>query len=789
MRTDDESDRGALGPLLRRYRLEAGLTIAELAEKAGLGVNTLSQLERGEHRSAYQSTITLIIEALNLPAVAAGNLVRSARRARLVPSQPLPSPGTDKTVVSAPALSLPISLLVQTSFVGREREEAQIMHLLARPTARLLTLVGPGGVGKTRLAAHVAEIIGADDGARIIMVALASATDASHILPAIAQELALPDGAPTVREQALTDSLRSMRFLVLDNLEHLPEAHRTVTDILMRAPELRILATSRSPLGLRVEQIYEVPELIPDEAVRLFSDRAQARRARERDLEDRDAIAAICARLDYLPLAIELAAARSDVIPPRDMLARLDRHLPLPRVHLHDLPDRQQSMEATIAWSYDLLSSDLQTYFARFAVFAGGWTLSAALVVCGQQDWTSGQCDGARLSPIDAIGDLVDASLIRRQECVDVENTETRFDMLSTIHAYARAQLERHGEVDTIRQAHADYFMRLAADAEPHLYGTDQEIWLVRLEMEHDNLRAVLHGAHEGGQHERGVQLVVYLSNFWRMRGYSGEGHTWAKRFLTFVDRTQVESFLLGSALRRAGILAFENGDYDGARSIFEECIMLNKENGDGARQAIALDNLGVLMSEQGDYAQALDLFQQGLSIARDAGDNGTIANTLDNIGVILRHQGDYKRAVALSEEALALPGGFDGLFEKAVALHNLALNVVGLGDYRRAHVLFRQSVSLYRGTGYTKGEVQLIEGVADLVSREGQWERAARLFGAADALRVTLHAHRTPSEQAICDARIALIRATISHDSFMRAWTDGQSLSIEQASTDAYTS
>jgi len=785
----DSTPSPSFAQMLRRYRRAAGLTQEELAERAGISARAVSDLERGENRTPRRDTLDFLADALHLSAeerVALNGTIQRTR-AQVSPLAPVLVPAVED------APTRPDTLPAQpTPFIGREREIEMVRARLLDPETRLLTLTGPGGVGKTRLAlqAAAAACTAFADGA--IFVPLASVSNPDLVLSTIAQVLDVHEALGQALGETLAAALHGKHMLlVLDNFEQVLPAAPSIVVILMAAPNVKTLMTSRSALRVQGERVYPVlPLAVPGpplpplaalsqyEAVRLFIARAQDVQP---DFvvtnETAPAVAEICARLDGLPLAIELAAARTRLLPHDALLVRLSNRLKMVTGGARNLPVRQQTLRAAIDWSYDLLDPGEQTLFARLAVFVGGRTLEAIEAVC----------DAEGDLPIDVligVESLLDKSLLRREvnAC-----GEPRLMMLETVHEYARERLEQRGEVDALRQAHALYFTTLAAEAEPKLEDVYQEIWLARLEAEHDNLRAVLHWAHEDSHNDVGLQLVGHLVKFWRMRGYSREGYDWAKLFLTFVDRMQIDARLLAKVLRVAGILAFENRDCDWARSVLEECVTITKEDGDSGWHAIALSNLGALMSEQGDHAKALDTFQQALSISHANGNNAMIASVLDSIGIVARIQGDYRRAVALSEDALALPGAFDSPFAKAVALHNLALNVTGLGDYGRAHVLFQQSVSLYRRVGYTRGEVELIEGVADLVFKEGYQERAVCLFGAADALRTTFKVYRTPSEQAIYDAQIAVVRATISHDSFTRAWTEGQSLSLEQASTEAY--
>ncbi len=765
-----------------------------MAERANLSARAVSDLERGENRSPRRDTLDLLADALELPPADRVALEATIVRTRVgTPPQtaldPAPTPTPTSNVDGVPG-NLPAQ---PTPFIGREHEIAVVRACLLDPETRLLTLTGPGGVGKTRLALQTAAAARAGFANGVVFVALAALADADLVLPTVAQALGACEEPGQPIADTLAAALHDKRvLLVLDNFEQVLAAANAAQALLLAAPGVTMLTTSREPLHVRGERVHPVgplevptPPLPPlgalsqYEAVKLFIARAaDADPAFAITNETAPAVAEICARLDGLPLAIELVAARVRSLSPETLLARLSNRLKVATGGARDLPERQRTLRAAIDWSYSLLHPGERMLFWRLAVFVGGCTLGAIEAVCERAGDLS-------IDALDGVESLLDKSLLRREVGAD---GEPRFAMLETIHEYARERLEERGEVDTLRQAHAAYFVALTEEAKPKLLEINQGVWLARLEAEHDNVRAVLQRAHADSQGELGFRIIVSLRQFWRLRGYSREGYDWAKLFLTCVDRTQVETRLLEGVLTAAGVLASDNGDYDWARTVFVECVTLTQADENGVQHAKALNNLATMELEQGNHAVALELEQQSLSISRANGDNVSIVTALDNMGVLARIRGDYSRAAALSEEALAVTREPEDPFDTALLLHNLALHVVELGDYNRARLLFQQSVGLYRRMGYTMGEVEVIQGVAYLASKEGDQEQAACLFGAAAALRVTFTSRGSRIEQAIFDAQIVAVRANLSNDSFTRAWAEGQTLSIEQASTKAAT-
>ena len=570
------------------------------------------------------------------------------------PSPPPTSPTPLLRAAGGARLPLP-----PTPLVGRERALAEVAALLRPGDVRLLTLTGPGGVGKTRLALAVADDLGPAFADGAAFVDLSAVRDPGLVLPAVARALGRREAPGTPAPDALAAALRTRRLLlVLDNLEQVTGAAPAVAGLLAACPGLTVLATSRAPLRVRAEQEYPVPPLAPPErrpnaaaevagnpAVALFDARARAV-APDFALTDANATAVgeICRRLDGLPLAIELAAARVKVLSPQALLARLSNRLAVLTTGARDQPERLRTMRATIAWSDDLLSPEEQALFRRLAVFAGGCTVEAAEAVIPP----AGDCE---VDVLEGIASLLDHGLLRR---ADDLGDGPRFGMLETIREFALERLETSGEADPIRRAHAAYFVDLAERSEPHLYGFEEApTWLARLGAEHHNLRAALTWAEAQGEVELSLRLGTALVPFWFTRGYPTEGRIWLERALA--GTANAAPPMRAKALMGAARLATQQGDYGRATLWAEESLALAEAAGDPRGVAGALHGLGTLAGDQGDHARATALNTRALGLYRACGDMRGAAFMLNNLGLVASRQGDLARATTLLEEALAL--------------------------------------------------------------------------------------------------------------------------------------
>jgi predicted ATPase/class 3 adenylate cyclase len=649
--------------------------------------------------------------------------------------------------------------LQATPFIGRDREVAEVRERLLQPDTRLLTLTGPAGTGKTRLALQVAAdcLDGFPDG--VFFVALAPISDPELVLPAIATTLGVKEVAGRSLAQTLAMHLRDKRLLlVLDNVEQLVPAAPPIADLLTACLSVKALATSRSVLHLYGERQYAVPPLtLPDSrrppplehfsqysAVQLFIERAQDVRP---DFavtnETAPAVAEICARLDGLPLAIELAAARTRLLSPAALLARLDQRLTLLTGGAQNLPARQQTLRAAIAWSYDLLSPEERALFRRLSVFAGGCTMEAAETVCGEgngQRATSGGPDPssllvARDDVLDLLASLVDKSLLREAEGPD---DEPRVSMLETIREYALDQLEASGEDARSRDAHARYVRDLVERAAPQLAGPQQALWLARLEAEHDNLRAALHWSlGVGANHDVALALAGRLAPFWEVRGHLSEGRRWLEQALS-VAGAAPESLRL-RALSAAGGLARAQGDMRQAAVCWEEALGLARQLGDEARIAGQLLNLGIVANAERDHVRATALLEQSIELARGHGRTALMARALNHLGNAARAQGDRPRAAACYTESLALNRELEDRREIAWLISNLARLAVEEGEVHRAASMFDESAAIFRQLGDRRALAQTLIAAGE-VARQGEaYGRAAELYDEARSLGLEL--------------------------------------------------
>jgi len=628
----------------------------------------------------------------------------------------------------------PHNLPVQpTPFLGREQEVDHVCLLLHRPEVRLVTLTGPGGMGKTRLSLQVAAELSGDFADGVFLVALASVSDAALVVPTIVQTLGIHEVAGQSLLALLKSTLKDKQLLlVLDNFEQVVEAAVQIAELLAACPRLKLLVTSRILLHLQAEREFPVPPLslpnprqLPDlvtlsqyEAVALFIQRAQAVKAEFTVTNaNAPAVAEICARLDGLPLALELAAARVKFFAPPALLTRLEQGLSVLTGGARDLPARQQTLRGAIAWSYDLLSPQEQALFRRLAVFVDGWTWEAADVVC--------QAAGAlEIDVLEGLLSLVDKSLLRQQES---EQGEPRFWMLQLLREFGLEVLTKAGEREATCRVHARYFLALAEEAEPELTGPNQVVWTERLEQEHDNLRAALGWTSEQREQEGGLRLAGALHMFWFRRGHLSEGRQWLSTLLASVHPGAAA--VRAKALRGAGHLAQRQGDHSQARILLEESLALYREVGDTGGIADALYELGTLAWHQDDYGRARALHEESLALYREVGDNVGIARVLGQLGSLAQVQGDYSQARTLFEEGLALYRELGHKMNITWVLTALGLLARLQGDYSRARTLFEESIALQRELGAKDFLSWALAELGTLTRLQEDYSQARTLF------------------------------------------------------------
>ena len=770
---------------------------------------------QAEALDAYRSARATLVEQLGIEP---GSALRRLERAVLDQDPKLDV----VSVAPEPGLE-PRLRLRSTSFVGRVREQREIRTLLDRADVRLLTLTGAAGTGKTRLAVEATAALDAELPGAAVLVELAPIGEADLVATTIAGALGLTERPGRGSLEALVASLRGRRtVLVLDNFEQVLAAAPMLTELLAGAPGVTLLVTSRSPLDVPDERIYPVPALqLPDpsrrldvgrlrrtEAVRLFVARARDARA---DFElselNADAVAELCLRLDGLPLALELAAARIKVLSPRDIVERLGVRLEVLKAEPGaGLPERHRTLRAAIEWSYDLLGAEEQALFTSLGVFVGGFTLDGASAIASDFEF----------DVVAGVESLLNNSLLRTEP---MAGGEPRFGMLETIREYALERLAERGDVNAVRGRHAGFYLPLAEEAEPALLGPQQLSWLQRLDAERDNLRAALTWATEDGDAEVGLRIGAALWRFWQLRGSDIEGRERLERLLArrggskttralaqvraaslaFVQgdheavRRHIEASL--PVLRRVGddrmvatylgvmgTSALALGDTERARTLSDEGLEVALRTGDVMAETYARFNVGVVLAARGKLDEAERAIEESVRAVRQLGNVRSVANWLRSLGGIALARNDHVQARLLFEESLALHRTLGDTWGISHSLSMLGLVLVEARDHDGSRRLVAESVEIERTTGDRPGLVFNLEICAGLAAAERRRERAVRLYACASVLRESVGSH--PAEVGWPDhaRHVADLRAELGEEAFNEAWAQGRAMTLDES-------
>ena len=764
-----ETTAASFGDVLRRLRLAAALSQEELAERAGLSARAISDLERGLRQGPRPESLRLLADALSVSRAEREALFAAAHR------EPRTSAGEAPASWASP-LPRPA-----TPLIGRDQDRSELSALLSQPEVRLVTLTGMGGIGKTYLAiavaSHMRELF--RDG--VVFVDLAPLTDSTHVLPAIATALGIRDAPGPAIPRTVIAMVREKRMLLLlDNCEQVLEAAPQLAELIAACPALTLLATSREAMRLRGEREWPVPplplpnlerlppldELQQSPAITLFTRRAQASDPRFSLTEENAlAVATVCHRVDGVPLAIELAAARVKLLSPEALAARLEQRLPLLTGGTRDAPARQRTLRDALAWSYDLLSPSEQVLFRRLGIFAGGWTLEAAEAVADPDH---------DLNVLDALGSLIDKSLVH----VDARGVDERYGMLETVREFALERLDREGERAATRERHADYFLELAERGAPQLAGGNQRQWLGVLQRDHPNLRQAFATFEAAGDDEGFARLAVSLYMFWFLHTHAAEGLPRLERTIALQRGTNIAR---ARALFSAGMLAYACGVYDKAEQWLQEAEILAENLGKRALVVECLMCRGAVAEHLGDEASAQHLFEAGYVVAQDLGDVWLLGELLPNLSDAAYRRSELDVAETYALDAIPALQASGNAYMESMNAGNVAQVALARGEIRRAARAWQDGLALAEEIESRWNAANAIGGAAAVSAALGQYEQAARLLGAADTLREISGHPRLPHFCLFARTQDA-VRNELDLEAFHIGWDTGRAISEEEA-------
>jgi predicted ATPase/transcriptional regulator with XRE-family HTH domain len=806
--------------LLRMARKESGWTQQQVADR--IGASQSLNVSRWESGTAFPSAY-YIQQLCQLFGKSARELGLIRDETVLKSDSHLTQVPLDSSHAIQPLWTVPTLF---TSLVGRKQDVADVCELLRHSEVRLLTLVGTGGVGKTRLALQVATEIRTAFADGVCFVPLASVSDPSLVIPTIAEVLDIKQTGERSLFERVKLSLRDRRILlILDNFEQVVETAPQVEELLATCPAMTVIVTSRTILHLQAEQVYTVfPLALPPPgqlleretlaqfgAVSLFLQRARSTLpSLYLSATNLNAIVEICRHLDGLPLAIELAAARVRLLPPLALLSHLKRGLQVLSDGARTLPERQQTLHNTLKWSYELLSSEEQCLFRRLSAFSGGWTLDAAEAV-----WRVGQqTEGNHLSVLEGVAALLDKSLLLQ---VEQEGEEPRLQMLVTVRVYGQECLQASGEDELIRYAHAQYYLAVAEEAESHLKGAEKSAWLARMEREQENLRAALEWCITRENAELALHICGALWEFWSRHGNRSEERYWLKAALG-LPGAGTHQVARAKALYAAGYLAWDHNDLSEANLLLRESVALYRALGDDQGLARSLGTLGVLIQQRGHLDEGRTLVEESIALHHKLGSNWELANLLQNLSYVAWWQGDLTRVAALAEESLILARGVGDKFLIAMALHIIGNVAWRQSDLVRASILVQESLVIFRELGdksgivgslETKGSIALAQhdleqasacfqegfalarqlgdyigwypvGLARVAAAKGHLNRAVGLFALAETV-YGITRIMNPDESTAFERELAAMRSQLGEEVFAAAWAEGVSLTAEQ--------